>query len=275
MTNKTNMSQMPGSVMEEPLEGEIGNISFLYRRGEPNFVFLHGLGGQKEHFRSAFDLPSGLGKGVLSVDMLGFGASERLRDDEEYLPKAQADALSGLLADLDIAKFNLIVHSMSSGVIPELLALDKVDVSAIYMLEGNLIEADAGWSGTLSAMSDDEYEDYIKRIKKTARLVLSRQLVRPHSREQVQEWSSCFEKADERALRETARYVHHATLDGDIARALADFSGPIVYIRGDADSDWPGREALVSIGAELVVIKNAGHYVMLDAPDEVYQAIFS
>ena len=124
-------------------------------------------------------------------------------------------------------------------------------------------------------MSDDEYEDYIRRVKKTARLVLSRQLVRSHSREQVQEWSSCFQRADERALRETARYVHHATLGGDIARALADYGGPIVYIRGDAVRDWPGQEALASIGAELVVIGDAGHYVMLDAPDEVYKAIFS
>lgn len=261
--------------MEVPLESKLGKISYLYRPGEPNFVFVHGLGGRKEHFRSAFDARSGLGKGVLCLDLMGFGASEHLPDDEEYLLKTQAEAMNGLLVNLGISKINLIVHSMSSGIIPSLLAWGRVDVSAICLLEGNLIEADAGWSGTLTAMSDDEYEDYMRRVKKTARLVLSRQLVRSHSREQVQEWSGSFQMADERAMRETARHVHQATLGGDIARALADFGGPIIYIRGDADRDWPGRETLTSIGAELVVIDDAGHYVMLDAPDEVYEAIFS
>lgn len=274
MVSKTGMNQTPNLAFDGPLESNSGNISYLYRAGEPTFVFVHGLGGHKEHFRTAFDAHSGLGKGVLSLDLMGFGASGRLRDDEEYLLKNQAGALSTLLADLDIPSINLVVHSMSSGIIPDMLALGTVDVSAIYLLEGNLVEADSDWSGTLSAMSDDEYEDYIKRIKKTARLVLSRQLARPHLRNQVQEWSNCFQMADERALRETARHVHQATIGGEIAEALAEYSGPVVYIRGDADQDWPGRDTLASIGAEFVVIENAGHYMMLDAPNEVYQVIF-
>ena len=64
-----------------------------------NFVFVHGLGGQKEHYRSAFHTRYGLGKGVLSLDLMGFAAGAMIfLVLVEMIPDALATARPAAIA---------------------------------------------------------------------------------------------------------------------------------------------------------------------------------
>ena len=252
----------------------IGKVCYLWQHGTPDYVFIHGLGGQKDLFSGAFDQPGAVGKGVTCVDLLGYGESSRLDSNLRYSFRLQAEALREALLGLGITRFHLVLHSMSAALLPALTKFEELGISTVFLLEGNLLEEDADWSRNLSALSDEEYRVYFAKLRKHAHMILARQLRHPYSRAQIKEWARCFINTDKRALRETAHELYAMTCRGDILRALREFSGRVVYLRGVDDREWHGYALLAELGIELVKVANAGHYLMLDDPKQVYGKIF-
>ncbi|MCI0440614.1 MAG: alpha/beta hydrolase [Chloroflexi bacterium] len=247
----------------------------MSRAGGPQYVFVHGLGGDKNIFVPAFEHPQAGGKSLLSVDLLGFGTSSRLEGRTPYTFALQTEALVEVLRQARIKRFNLVLHSMSSALLPELLAHDELEIPQIFLLEANLLEEDGDWSRDLYKMTEAEYSVYFQKIQKASRFVMASQLRRSHPRQRVEEWSRCFVQADARALRETAIRLYERTCSGEIVEALRKYRGRSVYFRGIDRRQWDGQELLAQLGIELVEIERAGHHLMLDDPETVYGMVFS
>lgn len=265
---------MAVAVNRQKRDTTVGTICYLRQRGTPEYVFIHGLGGQKDLFSGAFDHPTAIGKGITCVDLLGYGESNRLDADLQYSFRLQAETLKELLLGLGTTRFHLVLHSMAAALLPALVKSKELEITTIFLLEGNLLEEDAGWSRSLSMMSDEEYRVYFAKLRKHAHIILAQQLRRPYSKAQIKEWARCFINADERVLRETAHELYAMTCRGDILMALHEFSGRVVYLRGVDDREWHGYDLLPELGIELVKVANAGHYLMLDDPEQVYGEIF-
>ena len=90
----------------------------------------------------------------------------------------------------------------------------------------------------------------------------------------MQEWSQGFTKANDRAMHETSIELHRLTTSGAIARAVDEFEGQTIYIRGIDKREWDGGDFMADLGINVIEVADAGHYVMLDDPKAVYDAIF-
>lgn len=239
-------------------------------------ALLHGLGGDSTHFSGIFASPVADGRGLISVDMLGAGESARLSPGTPYTFELQARAIGELMQSLAIKRIGLALHSMAAGLLPQLSALSngsRLQVDAVYLIEGNLVAEDANWSGELAAMSEDDFPSYWRTLTRTARVVLARQLAGSHDRAQIVEWAASFARWDTRAIRETAAELHSLTVSGEIAVAFRRFNGRKVYLRGEDGRSWSGRAFLRETDSQYVGVPDAGHYVMLDAPDTVAAAL--
>lgn len=265
---------MTGLPIEKKINTKHGIISYYQQNGKPNYIFIHGLGGQKELFSGLFKIPTTHEKGIICIDLLGYGKSSRIVDNLKYSFNLQAEAIKEMLLSLRLEKNNIVLHSMSSALLPQLLKFKDIEISQIFLLEGNLIEEDADWSHSISVMSDLKYKTYFEKLQKYSHIILGQQLQRSYSEEEIKRWSKCFINTDYRALRETSQELYNITIRGDIIDTLRNFPGRIVYFRGINNRNWQGYKVLEKLGIEVIKVENAGHFLMLDKPEYVYSKIF-
>ena len=124
-----------GALPDEPKDAtfiEIDGTRVHYRdQGKgPAVVMLHGFAASLETWTPV--IPALEGRRVLTLDLKGFGWSERPKGD--YSPKAQADLVWGLMKARGIEKAAVVAHSWGSSVALQ-LALDHpeaVERIALY-----------------------------------------------------------------------------------------------------------------------------------------------
>ena len=89
-----------------------GTISAVHRTGDTQYLFIHGLGGDKGIFSPAFEHPEVVGKGLLGIDLLGFGESSRLNDSTSYTFKVQAEITIGSTFTTHTGRFKVTVEEL-------------------------------------------------------------------------------------------------------------------------------------------------------------------
>lgn len=249
---------------------QLGPVSALrWGRGRPRVVFLHG-GGQNAHTWDTVII--GLGEPALAVDLPGHGHSA-WRDDGDYSPQRNAEALAPVLAQL--APDADLVVGMSLGgltaiglaavapeLVPELLLVD-VTPSALK----RHAELTADQRGTVALMHGErEFPSFAAMLEVTTAAA-------PHR--------------DPKSLRRGVFHNSRRLDDGrwtwryDTIRSAPDFTGlwdavaamraPITLVRGGAsgfvteqDADELARRATHFRGVHVVA--NAGHSVQSDQP---------
>lgn len=264
-----------GKFRDEEFFTSFGKISYWQKSGEPNYLFIHGLACDKTHFSLVFDHPAAFGKGIVCVDLLGHGLSDQICKDRNYSIELQAQAVNELLIELDVGKVTVVLHSMASTLLPAFAKIGHPNIRAIYLLEGNLVPEDAEWSKWLSSMQDEQLSRYVRKFKDHAQFVLKKNMHREYPRSVISRWSECFRSADPRIFREMGRDVYEITRNRGVQSALREFNGPKIYIRGSAESDWAGASMMKDLDVRLLEIENAGHYLMLDAPEPIYDVVFA
>lgn len=120
----------------------VSTICYLRQHGTSAYVFIHGLGGQKDLFSGAFDHPTAIAKGITCVDLLGYGESDRLNTDLQYWFRLQVEKLKELLLGLGTTRFYLVLHSMATALLPTLVKSKELEITTISLLEGNLLKED-------------------------------------------------------------------------------------------------------------------------------------
>lgn len=242
------------------------------------YVFVHGLGGCKSHFEQAFfEAPAG--RGVLAVDLPGFGDSDRFPEETDYSFAAHAAALGEVLCrttkDSEAARIVLAVHSMAAGLLPEMLALDIQPFVGFALLEGNLVPEDAEWSRRIVDMGESEFQRYFTSLQKGGQYALAAELKAPQSKTELKRLAACYSLADSRAFRATAAHALADTKAGHVINALRKFRGKKIYLRGSQSPPWAGWPALSEAGVSGVVIEHSAHFPHVDNPKQTYSTIYA
>lgn len=249
-----------------------------YLPGNPLYVFVHGLGGCKNHFKQAFS-EAPVGRGVLAVDLPGFGESDRFPEETDYSFAAHAAALGEVLCrtakDFGAARIVLTVHSMAAGLLPEMLALDFQPVAGLALLEGNLVPGDAEWSRRIVDMGETEFQRHFTSLQKGGQYALAAELKAPQTKTELKRLAACYCLADSRAFRATATHALADTKAGLVIHALRKFRGPKIYLRGSQSPPWAGWPALSEAGVSGVVIEHSAHFPHVDNPKQTYSTIYA
>lgn len=252
-----------------------GRVAVRKSNGNPLYLFLHGLGGSKEQFEAAFE-EAPQGRGVIAVDLPGFGESDRFPNDIMYSFRNQAAAIEQVL-DYQIERMTgpkvvLITHSMSSGLLPFLL--NRREVIGVALLEANLFAEDAKLSTRICEMNPEEFGRHFAFLKRGARIASSTQLIAPMKGNNLKCLEQGYSAADQRAFYESACNASSATASGSAIRALTRFSGDKIYLRGDHSPPLSRWAALNDLAIVSTLIENAGHFPHLDNQVQTYSAIF-
>jgi len=229
------------------------------------FIFVHGLGLSCTIWEPLKNL---LNLYHITPDLLGHGKSPR-----GYSFASLWSHLKASLHPDDWKNSVLILHSMSSALLPEIIA-DKTSISAIVLIEGNIIKADAKWSFELSSMSNAVYKEYLTRIRKNSSLILRRQLYGNYDTKQLDHWSKGFTEVDDISLREIATNLFKRCASGEIIDALKSCDFPVCYLRGGLSEPWAeGRKLLTDLKVPIIDVEKSAHYPMIDNPNAIIKAV--
>jgi len=236
-------------------------------------MFVHGLGNsgpiwdQMESLHQDFN--------ILTPDLPGHGSNFRSDNKCDYGFNALWTYISDIISDTRFSETVLILHSMSSGILPE-IAKGSNRPKSVVIVEGNLIEEDAIWSRKIQSMKNNEYIDWIKKFQNNASTVLKSQLVNVHNKEKIDYWSYGFKEVDPLALKTIANEISILTSSGAIVHSLNELSIPIIFLRGSESRPWnEGKRLLKELDIPLVFIPSSSHFPMIDNPKAVWTTILN
>jgi esterase len=231
-----------------------------------SYVFLHGLLGQGKNWSSIAKalLPAG----SLLVDLPDHGRSP-WSADVSY--EAMADAVAGLLRELEAPSITLVGHSMGGKVAmlvalahPELVArLAVVDISPAESTADEFVRY-------LDAMLAIDLSSIATRADADARLSAAAPdpVVRAFLLQGLQRTDAGWEwRPNLAGLRQGIARI------GGWPSVGGTYEGPVLWLGGDR-SDYVSRDELPTMRAlfphvRLVVVKGAGHWVHADQPEVV------
>ncbi|MGF7229681.1 MAG: alpha/beta fold hydrolase [Candidatus Saccharibacteria bacterium] len=149
-------------------------------------VFLHGWGGGKECFAESFTADALKEYSICTIDLLGFGASEK-PDDFSYDLLDQANIVALAVNSLKAKKVYLVGHSMGGSI--GLLAVPLIKNLAIFInAESNL--APNGSGADARAIAHRPFW-----LFKLVTLPLLVTLLRYHPRRSMRPWARWFSEA--------------------------------------------------------------------------------
>ena len=224
----------------------------VYGDGAPDILALHGWGRRGSDFASVLEGFSGI-----APDLPGFGASPA--PDEVIGADAYADILVGILDSFDRPPV-LVGHSFGGRVAVCLAARHPEMVGALVLTGVPLIRLETGrtpsagfrfvrWLNQLGVMSDERLE-----------------------REKRKRGSEDY-RAATGVMRDILVKVVNESYEGQLRR----ISRPVQLLWGEDDDEVPlsvaeAAQALLS-ESSLEVIPGVGHFVPLQAPQPVREAI--
>jgi pimeloyl-ACP methyl ester carboxylesterase len=236
-------------------------------------MFVHGLGCSGSIWNQMESLRQDLN--IQTPDLPGHGKSLRSDNKCDYGFNALWAYISDIINDTNFSETVLVLHSMSSGILPE-IARGTNRPKAVAILEGNLIEDDAIWSRKIQLMEDIEYIDWIKKFQNNSSTVLKSLLVNVHDKEKIHYWSYGYKEVDPLALKTIANEIYNLTSSGAIVNALNELSIPIIFLRGSKSLPWTeGKQVLKKLDIPLALIPSSSHFPMIDNPKAVWSAILN
>ena len=232
--------------------------------GEPAFVFLHYFGGSH---RSWSEVTAHLpGFRCIAPDLRGFGDSDA--SGSGYSVDESADDVAALVDEMDLENYVLVGHSMGGKIALALAARRPRGLQRLVLI--------APSPPTPEPIVDEErtrlLEGYGDRraAEKTFRAITALP-VSPALRERVIKDN----------LR-TSRVAWRAWLERgsreDISARMSDIEVPVLVLAGECDEgmtpDLLQREVVERIGgAQMRVVRGAGHLLPIEAPQEIAQAL--
>ena len=240
--------------METVLVGPAPRIAVTYAGKGPLLLFLHGIRGNKRNWYGQIETFSNE-FAAAAWDARGYGESD------DYSGPLQFDHFTGdvlrVAEHFGAAKFHLVGLSMG-GRIARNVALRSPE--RLHSL--TLVSTTPGFD----ALSADEVKRFVTE-RRTNNPDAVRQLVGSRARREAIEE---LEDSLARVRAEPYRKTLEASVAQDRAAPIENIRVPTLVIAGDEDKVYPPSlaESVASRipGAELVMVKGAGHLVNLERP---------
>ena len=260
---------MPSAeVIRKSIPWRHGALSVLQRDGPDPIVFLHGLCGGAVHFDAAFEAAELRGRGLVAVDLPGFGESRGEGQIEVGL-NAQRDACFAVFAALGKeVRPALVAHSMAGSVASQLLDA----ISALVLLEGNVVAENLEYSDRILSTPAYDFESDYARMSKSAEMMMRLQTAVTDVTRRKR-YAATYQSCSAETVRRVAEEVNVDARSGAILRRLTAWGRRFCYYVG-SESNFDAS-VIAAQGLDVVVrrIPGARHFLMLDNPSETYAAV--
>ena len=243
----------------------------------PGLLLVHGFGGAKEDFADHVDALAARHR-VVTFDHRGHGASDKPDDAAAYsLDRMAADVLA--VADgLGMDAFRLLGHSMGGMVSRRVVLAEPARIDALVLMDtspGPIPRLDPELAELAAGIMLDQGKDVLKPMLDEAGTLESPPYLRLLAeRPEILE----YEERNWRALSGVmwATMLRKIVHQPDQLALLAGVQCPTLVIVGDQDEpflDASRAMAAVVPGAELVVVRDAGHSPQLENPGPWFEAL--
>jgi pimeloyl-ACP methyl ester carboxylesterase len=243
----------------------------------PGLLLVHGFGGAKEDFADHVDALAARHR-VVTFDHRGHGESDKPAAADAYsLDRMAADVL-GVADGLGIDAFRLLGHSMGGMVSRRVVLAEPGRIDALVLMDtspGPLPSLDPELAELAAGIMLDEGKEVLKPMLDEAGTLESPAHVRilaerPELVEyELRNWLALSTVMWATMLREI---VHQP----DQLELLAAVRCPALVIVGEQDTPFVSvsRDMAATIpGAELVVVRDAGHSPQLENATEWFDAV--
>lgn len=246
-------------------EGRQYTLSAMLRPSTKDslIVFLHGWGGAKESFSGAFSADALKGYGICTIDLLGYGMSEK-PGDFSYNLLDQANIVTLAANSLGAKKIYLVGHSMGGGIGLLAAPLLNEKLAKFISAEGNLAPSGSGIVGRVAAKQPFWLFKFF-----TVYLLIT--LLRLHPRHSMRQWAGWYKNASPLALH---RSVQSLVVWSDSGKLLPLFQSlahkAYIYSSGGKRR----RDVVPKLGKSLAYeIPASGHALMTDNPNDFYATV--
>lgn len=242
-------------------------IPYLYREGAggPAILFVHGLGGSKENFYSAFQSPALNNCTLVIFDLPGTGLAE-------FDPTAGLD-VSGLSEIAEDVAAALLPgpHWLAGASMGGLIALLQFRRSGVgrvqgfINLEGNLCPEDCMFSRRVVSHTLESFASLYRQMMEELRLSRS-----------VGDQIISQNMALNLDVSAYHAYSFETVKESDSGRLLQEFLSlqlPRLFLYGERNKTLSYLPQLRSSHVQVAEIPSAGHFLFYDNPIAVYQAI--
>jgi pimeloyl-ACP methyl ester carboxylesterase len=228
-------------------------------RGGLPVLFIHGNGAdstqwdkQLEHLRKT--------RRAVAIDLPGMGTSAPAANGD-YSPKANADAVNAAVTSIGLKRFILVGHSYGGAVAATYAAAHQDKVAAV-------IYADSAASVPAMSPPMQKFVDALRADRMKVTRVWFAPMLKPSSQAVQDRVFATVEKskvdAFAGALERLAGY--------DAKSVVNAYAGPkFVIYAADIESPQSFRPQFPDVPAEKIT--GAGHWLMLDKPDEFNAAL--
>jgi abhydrolase domain-containing protein 8 len=243
-----------------------------FQPGRPTLVFLHGVSGSSSAW-TPYETRFHRDFNVLTYDLRGHGRSTKYRRCADYAMAQFVDDLRALLRHAAIDRCVLVSHSFATLVALEFLRTEQSQIDGVVLISGDF---DVGrrlpariLQALLAPVALLEYFPF--RARPGRHVDYSRHsdtgdwnLVRMHEDIGNTTWRVYWYCTK-------ASYAVHAS------EFLSDIRVPALLVHGRKDTIFPVENSLYMASriptANLVVIEDADHIIVLNRPSEVSDAI--
>lgn len=219
-------------------------------------LFIHGLACSLNSFRNVFDADYFPGKSILTVDLLGFGKSDK-PEDFTYTMEDQAKVIEGLIALLPQKKLHIAAHSMGGAIAlllnPELLS----SLASFVNIEGNLVAEDCGIMSR--GITDVTYERYRDSM-------YSKHVYAFRGHHQLR-----FEESTPLAIYKSACSLVKWSDSGLLLEKFKNITCKKCYFYGEENLGMPVLEKLDFV--PQIMISKSGHGLTTENPEEFYSKL--
>jgi haloalkane dehalogenase len=242
--------------------------------GGPVALFLHGYPTSSYLWRNVLPAASAAGYRAIAPDLPGFGDSP---PDRPGTWERQIDAVERFRTELGLDRLVLGVHDWG-GLIGLRWACDHAGAIEALVITDTGFFSDGRWHGMAKTMrTEGEGEQLVENINRELLGAAMAQLSPGMGEDAVSEYWKAFADPDRRAS--------HLELyrSGDFAK-IAPYEGRLDALGVPTLIVWGARDEFAPVGgahrfhkriegSRLVVLEEAGHYVMEDDPGRVADEI--
>ncbi|MCF3961953.1 alpha/beta fold hydrolase [Streptomyces fuscigenes] len=264
----------------------VDGVRLAYRdrgRGEA-VVFLHGTPSHSYEWRDVVPHVEAAGCRAVTYDLLGYGRSERPVDRDTSVA-AQADLLEHLLDALGIERVSIVGHDIG-GAIGLRFSLARPDRVRRLMLI-DTVSFDSWPSSTwrkIAEENEENQDDGASMSQDAFDALLTRQLRMTVADKGLMDGEvlRAYLEPHRSALGRVSFFAHQvrhydSKYTQEISAELARLTLPVRILWGEQDEWQPLRYAKrlrdAIPHADLVVVPEAGHFLMEDAPERVAHEI--
>jgi len=244
---------------------------------EYGIIFIHGLAQNKEWFKEQYLEYKLNDYSWIVPDLLGYGKSDKPKQELVYTMKNQAIMLHDLLIEENMSRIVIFAHSMGGPIaislIEEIIKTRNqksinIEVLGLFYLEGNLDKGDASFSSTIAKYSLNEFEADFESFVQNLVKKWGSSIETLSYCEQLRSvgpfplWASCID------------LVLLSNSDELLPRLQKCLHFPVYFVFGELNKGTYSSEVLVKeANLPIIYIPEAGHGLHLGNPTDFWQIV--